>query len=118
MRRSKDDVREAAGRRSLTGPGNPYWNRPLGSTNCLRVPAGEEIAGTEDKGVGRGGPVTVVVVVVETAVGGRVSRFEVEYIAAVAAAPAAAPPAAMIAKVSLDMIVMVRGVRVLLHGVV
>jgi hypothetical protein len=48
--------------------------------------------------------VTVVVVVVDTAVGGRGCFLdEVEYIAAVAAAPAAAPPAAMIANVSFDM---------------
>lgn len=59
------------------------------------------MAGTD--GAGRAGPVTVVVVV-ETGVGGRDS-FLVENRAAVAAAPAAAPPAAMIAKVSFDMVV-------------
>ena len=32
VRRSKEDVREFAGRRSATGPGKPYWKRPLGST--------------------------------------------------------------------------------------
>lgn len=67
VRRSYVDVRDAAGRRSLTGPGKPYWKMPLGSTGGLRAAAGEEIAGTD--GDGRGGPVTVVVVVVEIGVG-------------------------------------------------
>jgi hypothetical protein len=95
------DVREAAGRRSFTGPGKPYWKTPLGSTIArLAAAAGEGIAGTDV--AGRGGPVTVVVVVV--VVGGRDSFFP-ESRAAVAAAPAAAPPAAIIAKVTLDMVV-------------
>lgn len=77
VRRSKEEVRDAAGRRSATGPGKPYWKRPLGSTGggCFRAAAaGEGTAGTEDGGAGRGGPVTVVVVVVET--DGGVSFFE------------------------------------------
>jgi hypothetical protein len=57
------------------------------------------MAGTED--AGRGGPVTVVVVVVTV---GRGDSFFVESKAAVAAAPAAAPPAAIIANVTLDMV--------------
>lgn len=32
MRRSKDDTSDGAGRRSATGPGKPYLNRPEGST--------------------------------------------------------------------------------------
>lgn len=89
----------------MTGPGKPYWKSPFGSTTGLRAAAaGIGTAGTDGIGAGRGGPVTVVVVVVDTAVGGRGCFLdEVEYIAAVAAAPAAAPPAAMIANVSFDM---------------
>lgn len=74
--RSYDDVREAAGRRSLTGPGKPYWKRPFGSTIALRAAAaaaGEGMAGTEGTGAGRPGPVTVVVVVVMDGVDGRLS---------------------------------------------
>ena len=32
VRRSKEEVREGAGRRSEIGPGKPYLKRPLGST--------------------------------------------------------------------------------------
>ena len=32
VRRSKAEVVERVGWRSDTGPGKPYWNRPLGST--------------------------------------------------------------------------------------
>lgn len=65
------------------------------------------MAGTEE--TGRGGPVTVVVVVVTV---GRGDSFFVESRAAVAAAPAAAPPAAMIANVTFDMVVVgVGGLR-------
>lgn len=109
------DVREAAGRRSFTGPGKPYWKMPLGSTRALRAAAlGEGMAGTEE--TGRGGPVTVVVVVVTV---GRGDSFFVESRAAVAAAPAAAPPAAMIANVTFDMVVDVASSRTsLLHQTV
>lgn len=93
------DVREAAGRRSFTGPGKPYWKIPFGSTGGVRAAARTGTAGTDV--VGRGGPVTVVVVVVM--VGGTFCFF-VDINAAVAAAPAAAPPAAMIAKVTFDMV--------------
>src|SRR5689334_20545927 len=75
VRRSKEEVSEGAGRRSFTGPGKPYWKRPLGSTTGVLV-AGEGIAGTEWIGAGRAGPVTVVVVVVTTG-DGRLSFFPV-----------------------------------------
>jgi hypothetical protein len=58
------------------------------------------MAGTDD--AGRGGPVTVVVVVVTV---GRGDSFFPESKAAVAAAPAAAPPAAIMANVTLDMVI-------------
>lgn len=75
VRRSYVDVRDAAGRRSFTGPGKPYWKTPLGSTGGARAAAtGLGMAGTDEIGVGRGGPVTVVVVV-DTVVGGRESFF-------------------------------------------
>ena len=47
VRRSKDDVSEAAGRRSATGPGNPYWKRPLGSTCFLSQPSVTQEAGAK-----------------------------------------------------------------------
>ena len=76
VRRSKEDVREAAGRRSATGPGKPYWKIPLGSTGLWAAMAGCVILGTGGRGVGLGGPVVVVVVVV--VMDGGVSFFEVE----------------------------------------
>ena len=95
---------EAAGLRSATGPGKPYWKRPFGSTSgCLAANAGEGTPGVGAGGAVRdGAPVVVVVVVVIT--GGGVSFF-VLYRAAVAAAPVAAPAAAMRANVTFDMVV-------------
>lgn len=36
MRRSKQEVVDRVGCRSDTGPGNPYWNKPVGSTGGVR----------------------------------------------------------------------------------
>lgn len=38
-RRSKEDTREARVARSATGPGNPYWKSPAGSTGASRASA-------------------------------------------------------------------------------
>ena len=76
MRRSKEDVSEAAGRRSATGPGKPYWKMPLGSTGLWAATAGYGIPETGGRGAGRGGPVVVVVVVV--VMDGDVSFFVLE----------------------------------------
>jgi hypothetical protein len=102
VRRSKEDVREAALRRSATGPGKPYWKTPLGSTGRAGVAATCGMPGTGGIGAGRGGPVVVVVVVVVVDRG--VSFFDVVKRAAVAAAPVAAPAAAIKAKVTFDMV--------------
>ena len=86
--------------RSLTGPGKPYWKRPHGSTGAkisfaVRIgPPGRGIGG--DVVVGWSVVVGVVMLVTFRAV-------EVEYIAAVAAAPTAAPAAAIRANVVFDM---------------
>lgn len=100
VRLSKEDVNDGAGRRSLIGPGKPYWKTPEGSTGEMRAGIGLGIGA----GIGAGGPVVVeVTVVVEVVVGGiagAVLRDEKK--AAVQAAPVAAP--AMTATVILDML--------------
>lgn len=96
-------MRDAAGRRSATGPGKPYWKRPLGSTGATAV---ERMNGSGRAGIGAGGPVVVgkveiVVVVVET-MGACLGLLE--YSAAVTAAPATALVAAIAAIVIFDMV--------------
>jgi len=99
-RRSKEDTREARVARSATGPGNPYWKRPAGSTGATA----NEVAGL-DAGTGRFELVVdVVEIVVLEATAWTLFSLRVEYIAAVAAAPAPALSAAMIAIVDLDIV--------------
>lgn len=102
MRRSYDEVNEAAGRRSATGPGKPYWYRPLGSTGVKGTGAFEigAVTGTGGAGIVEDEVETVVVLV---AIDGVCAGFLGPYSAAVAAAPAAAPPTATRARVNLDM---------------
>ena len=103
VRRSKEDVRDAAGRRSATGPGKPYCKRPFGSTGgeiALGVYTG--VAGTGAGGVVPDGEATEVAVV---GIEGAVSRRFGPNIAALSAAPEAALAAATIARVVLDMVV-------------
>lgn len=108
--RLKEEVNDVAVRRSATGPGKPYWKRPLGSTRAF-----DGVVTGIAAGIGTGtGPVAVrvaetvveageeTVVVVMDVVGGSFSLRE-EKRAAVAAAPVAAPAAATMAKVTLDM---------------
>lgn len=66
VRRSYEDVKDAAGLRSATGPGKPYWKRPEGSTGAgmLAEKAGED-SGTGGAGVVEEGVVTVVVIATE-----------------------------------------------------
>lgn len=61
VRRSKEEVREGAGRRSATGPGKPYLKRPLGSTGGESVKGVGGVERGKDAGVGGGGDVVVVV---------------------------------------------------------
>jgi hypothetical protein len=92
-------VRLAAGRRSDTGPGKPYWKMPLGST---RETPGWVVVGRrgigEALGSGLGGS--------ERVVGDGVVWVGLdllEKMAAVIAAPAAALEAAIIAGVAFDI---------------
>lgn len=102
LSRSYEEVNEAAARRSATGPGNPYWKRPLGSTGLM----GRASFAIGFK-TGIGGRAVdefdTVVVVVVVATGGSGVVLREPYNAAVAAAPAAAPPAATMANVTFDI---------------
>lgn len=72
VRRSKEEVRLAAGRRSAMGPGKPYWKRPLGSTGA----GARALVMVGGEGMGTGWPVRegeTAVVVVVTVVGVGVS---------------------------------------------
>ena len=65
--RSKQEVREAAARRSATGPGKPYWNTPEGSTGGTAGTLGSSRRiGRGGGGVVRVGSLEMVVVVVDT----------------------------------------------------
>ena len=67
LARSKDDVRDAAARRSLMGPGKPYWKTPDGSTGGIAGTLGSSLRiGTGGGGVVRDGSFEIVVVVVAT----------------------------------------------------
>ena len=72
VRRSKEDVRELADRRSATGPGKPYWKRPFGSTGGVMAVMGLDM-GTGTGGSGGGevvdGAETVVVLVAMPGIG-------------------------------------------------
>lgn len=100
-RRSKEEIRALRVARSATGPGNPYWKRPAGSTGdmislgTIGVPAGTG-AGTE--------VVDVADTAVEDATACTFFSDRVEYIAAVTPAPVAALKAAIKARVVLDML--------------
>lgn len=93
---------ERPGRRSFTGPGNPYWRIPAGLTGG-RVP----LAGSGEGPAGTGGKGDVLEdISIEAELGdstGLRSGFE-EKNAAVAAAPVAAEAAAMIAIVAFDIV--------------
>jgi len=98
-RRSKEEMRECRVARSATGPGNPYWKSPAGST-------GGSISRGREAGPGTGagtGVVEVAETVVEDATAWIFFSDRVEYMAAVKPAPVAAETAAMITKVVLDM---------------
>jgi len=107
--RSKAEVREAVERRSLTGPGKPYWKTPEGSTGGMKG----TVRSSRRTGSGRGGAgvvrvapgeVTVVVVVVIACTSSGLLRPPKPYRAAVVAAPTAADVPATIARVNLDML--------------
>jgi hypothetical protein len=87
---------------SETGPGNPYWKRPAGSTGGMmgREPCLGTPIGSGGGGAAREGAVALVVVVVVVTVS---SRLERPYAAAVVAAPMAADVPATRARVNLDM---------------
>jgi hypothetical protein len=101
--RSKEEIRACRVARSDTGPGNPYWNNPAGSTGGIISLAG---IGTVF-GIGAG---TDVVDVADTDVEEDMAwawaffSERVEYIAAVTPAPVAADTAAMIAIVAFDIL--------------
>lgn len=64
VRRSKEDVRAFAGRRSATGPGKPYWKRPFGSTGGATAVTGLDMGtGTAGSGEVVDGVETVVLLV-------------------------------------------------------
>lgn len=100
-RRSKEDIKACRVARSATGPGNPYWKSPAGSTGEMISLACKG----RPPGIGAG---TEVVDVADTEVeDAAVCAFFsdlVEYIAAVTPAPVAALTAAIIAKVVLDIL--------------
>ena len=100
VRRSKADVVESVGRRSEMGPGNPYWKSPFGFTGGARSLRGR---GEEP---GAGGSDEVVLEAVGMVEEGIVasSRFRLEKIAAVVAAPAAADIPAITANVAFDIL--------------
>ena len=87
--------------RSATGPGNPYWKRPAGSTGGRIFCTGMGNA----PGIGAG---TEVVNVADTALDDVTActffSERVEYITAVTPAPVAAETAAIIAMVVLDIL--------------
>lgn len=100
-RRSKEEIRADRVARSATGPGNPYWKSPAGSTGeiislVLRGRPPGTGAGTE--------VVEVAETEVEDATAWTFFSDLVEYIAAVTPAPVAALTAAMIARVVLDIL--------------
>lgn len=87
--------------RSATGPGNPYWKRPAGSTGGnIDVPAIGRAPGT---GAGRE-VVDVADIEVEVCMAWISFLDLVEIIAAVMPAPVAALTAAMIANVVFDIV--------------
>jgi hypothetical protein len=87
--------------RSATGPGNPYWNKPAGSTGGIISFAG---TGTVF-GTGAGTEVVDVAETdVEEATAWAFFSERVEYIAAVTPAPVTAETAAMIAIVAFDIL--------------
>ena len=86
MRRSKHEVVERVGCRSETGPGNPYWNTPVGSTGGVRVLSRD--GNPAEPGI-------------DDAV---LERSRALSTAAVAAAPESADTPATRAKVALDMV--------------
>ena len=60
LARSKEDVREAAARRSATGPGKPYWKTPAGSTGGTAGTLGSSLRmGTGGGGVVLDGSIVV-----------------------------------------------------------
>ena len=103
--RSKEEIRACRVARSATGPGNPYWNNPAGSTGGTMSLVG---IGTVF-GIGAGTDVVDVAdtdVAEDTAWAWAWAFFSerVEYIAAVTPAPVAADTAAMIAIVAFDIL--------------
>lgn len=100
-RRSKEETRAGRVARSETGPGNPYWKSPVGSTGGIIFLS--DVGRVEGTGAG-----TEVVDVAETAVEDAAAcaffSERVEYIAAVTPAPVAAETAAMIAIVAFDIV--------------
>ncbi len=103
--RSKQEVREAAARRSETGPGKPYWKTPDGSTGGMAGTLGSSRRmGMGGGGVVRLGSLEIVVVVVEIVCVSWLLLPLMLYSAAVVAAPAAADAPAMRARVNLDML--------------
>lgn len=102
--RLKDEVSEDAARRSETGPGNPYWKRPAGSTgetagtfgSSRRTGTGADERGPEGKvgaDIGAAGNVCA-----DACCG-----FLVPKNAAAVAAPTAADAPATTASVNFDM---------------
>jgi hypothetical protein len=99
-RRSKDEMSALRVARSFTGPGNPYWKSPAGSTGEAIWDAAKGLA------IGAGAGTDIVDVAdtaVEEATAWAFFSDLVEYMAAVTAAPVVALTAAMTARVVLDM---------------
>ena len=99
--RSKEEIRACRVARSATGPGNPYWKSPAGSTGGMISLAGRG----RTLGIGAGTDVVDVADTdVEEATAWAFFSERVEYIAAVTPAPVAADTAAMIARVAFDIL--------------
>ena len=97
---------------SATGPGNPYWKRPAGSTGAMGsgTPEGVWMCGCgrfDGIGSAGGAPVVVTVVVVVAACWLGLESARREYIAAVNAAP---PPALRQAIMATDFDMVVVGI--------
>ena len=110
--RSNDDVKDGAARKSLTGPGKPYWNTPEGSTGGIAGTRGS--SRNTGTGTGAGGAGDVLdgpfdvdrVDVVATVVCASVCFLcdpPKPIKAAVVAAPTAADAPATRARVNFDM---------------
>jgi hypothetical protein len=110
-RRSKEDTSALRVARSATGPGKPYWKRPVGSTGgIISLADMGSVDGTEAGTLVVDFGAADVADVADATVCSFFSDL-VEYMAAVTPAPVAALTAAIIASVVLDIVAAFPGNR-------